>query len=78
MPPLYTEAQHPLQVFPSQRERGSVAETLQFKKIQEGFPRQFEHIDGIYDQKQGLYLTYKGNLVRYYFCFNNLHNEWYR
>ncbi|HEX5652129.1 MAG TPA: peptide ligase PGM1-related protein [Chitinophagaceae bacterium] len=44
MPSIHTESHHPLQAIPTQPERGSVAETLQFKKLQERFPRQFEHV----------------------------------
>lgn len=34
--------------------------------------------DGIYNEEQGLYYTSKGNLVRYYFCSDNLKNEKYK
>lgn len=34
--------------------------------------------DGIYNAEEGLYYTSKGNLVRYYFCSDNLFNEKYR
>ncbi len=33
--------------------------------------------DGIYDEKEGIYYTSKGNQVRYYFCSDNLKNEKY-
>ncbi|OSZ73602.1 carboxylate-amine ligase [Chitinophagaceae bacterium IBVUCB2] len=34
--------------------------------------------DGIYNEEEGLYYTSKGNLVRYYFCSDNLKNEKYK
>lgn len=34
--------------------------------------------DGIYNAEEGTYYTSKGNLVRYYFCSDNLKNEKYR
>lgn len=33
--------------------------------------------DGIYNQEEGLYYTSKGNLIRYYFCSDNLKSEKY-
>ncbi len=34
--------------------------------------------DGIYNSDEGLYYTSKGNLIRYYFCSDNLCNEKYK
>jgi hypothetical protein len=34
--------------------------------------------DGIYNEKEGLYYTSKGNLVRYYFCSDNLKSDRYK
>lgn len=34
--------------------------------------------DGIYNADEGLYYTAKGNLIRYYFCSDNLCNEKYK
>lgn len=34
--------------------------------------------DGIYNEEEGLYYTSKGNLVRYYFCSDNLKSDRYK
>jgi hypothetical protein len=34
--------------------------------------------DGMYNAEDGMYYTSKGNLVRYYFCSDNLCNDKYR
>jgi hypothetical protein len=34
--------------------------------------------DGIYNESEGKYYTSKGNLVRYYFCSDNLHSDAYK